>query len=58
MTLPEVARVKGVVIAGRKPADETKVRMLRSLSDPEIELFTYDDILAAVSELIKQVASV
>ena len=54
----EVAKVKGVVVAGRKPSDEKNLRMLRSLSDAEIELFTYDDLLNAVAELIKHVASV
>ncbi len=54
----EVAKVKGVVVAGRKPSDEKKLRMLRSLSNSDIELFTYDDLLSAVTELIRHVASV
>lgn len=58
LKLEEVARVRGLVIAGRRPADEQKLRMLRSLSTAEVELFTYDDLLSSVSELIKHVASI
>ena len=54
----EVAKVKGVVVAGRKPSDGKFVRMLRSLSNADIELFTYDDLLHSVTELIKHVANV
>jgi len=53
----EVAKVKGVVVAGRKPSDEKKLRLLRAVSTAEIELFTYDDLLNSVTELIKHVAS-
>jgi hypothetical protein len=58
LQLDEVAIVKGVVVAGRKPSDERKLRMLRSLSSGDIELFTYDDLLNSVTELIKHVANV
>jgi hypothetical protein len=54
----EVANVKGVVVAGRKPHDESRLRMLRSLSSADIELYTYDDLLGAVTELVKHVANV
>lgn len=54
----EVAKVKGVVVAGRRPSDEKMVRMLRSLSNAEIELFTYDDLLESVTELIEHVANI
>jgi hypothetical protein len=58
LELKEVANVKGVVVAGRKPPDERKLRMLRSVSSADIELYTYDDLLGAVTELIKHVANV
>jgi hypothetical protein len=58
LDLNDVAQVKGVIIAGRKPADESKERVLRSISWPNIELFTYDDILRSVTEMIRQVAAV
>jgi hypothetical protein len=58
LKLDEVAKVKGVVIAGRKPSDEKNLRLLRSLSNADIELFTYDDLLNSVTELIKHVANI
>ena len=58
LKLDEVARVKGVVVAGRTPSDEKKLRMLRPLSSTDIELFTYDDLLNAVTELIKHGANI
>jgi hypothetical protein len=58
INLSEVARVKGVVVAGRKPPEEQRVKMLRSLSTAETELFTYDDLLSSVSELVKHIASI
>ena len=54
----EVASLRGVVVAGRKPSDEKKLRLLRAASTPAIELFTYDDLLNSVTELIKQVATI
>lgn len=58
MKLDEVAKVKGIVVAGRKPSDERMLRLLRSVSTSEVELFTYDDLLSSVTELIKHVANV
>lgn len=58
LKLEEVARVRGVVVAGRKPSDDKKLRLLRSASTAEIELFTYDDLLETVTELVKHVASI
>jgi len=58
LELREVAKVKSVVIAGRRPADEKRVKMLRAVSTGDIELYTYDDLLGSVSELIKHVANV
>lgn len=58
LKLDEVAKIKGVVIAGRKPKDEGQTRILRSTSWGDIEVFTYDDLLRSVAEIVKQVASV
>ncbi len=58
LRLEEVAGLRGVVVAGRKPSDEKKLRLLRSVSTTAIELFTYDDLLNSVTELIKHVASI
>lgn len=57
LKIDEVAKVRGVVVAGRKPSDERKLKLLRAVSTPEIELYTYDDLLSSVTELIKHVAS-
>jgi hypothetical protein len=58
LRIDEVARVRGVVVAGRKPADEKKLKLLRAVSTSEIELYTYDDLMSSVTELIRHVASV
>lgn len=58
LTLDEVAAVKGVVIAGRTPHDKKQIRIFRSLSFPEISVYTYEDLLSAVKEIIRQAASV
>lgn len=38
LQLHEVAKVRGVVVAGRKPSDERMLRMLRSLSNADIHI--------------------
>lgn len=58
LKLDEVTRVRSVVVAGRKPSDERQLKMLRPVSTAETELFTYDDLLTSVTELIKHVANV
>jgi hypothetical protein len=58
LKLDEVAKVRGVVIAGRKPRVEKYARILRSTSWGDIELLTYDDLLRGVTEIIKHVANV
>jgi len=55
--LEEVAKVKGIVIAGRRPDSEKARKTLRSLT-ADIELHTYDDLIDSVVELIKHVANV
>jgi len=51
----EVAKIKGVVIAGRTPHDEEEARYLRALS-LDVELFTYDDLISDVVESISHIA--
>jgi hypothetical protein len=58
LKLEQVAALRGVVVAGRRPSDEKKLRLLRSVSTAAVELFTYDDLLSSVTELIKHVASI
>jgi hypothetical protein len=58
LELREVAKVKSVVVAGRVPADEKKRKMLRAVSTGDTELYTYDDLLSSVTELIKHVANI
>jgi hypothetical protein len=58
LKIEEVAKVRGIVIAGRKPTDENHARLLRSISWGEIEVLTFDDILRGVTDIIKHVANV
>lgn len=53
----EVAKIKGIVIAGRTPEDKAAERYLRALS-LDIELFTYDDLIADVGESVRHIAAV
>jgi hypothetical protein len=57
LKVDEVARVRGIVVAGRTPADQREERNLRSLSVTDIELLTYDDMLRSVTEIIRQIAA-
>jgi hypothetical protein len=56
--LEEVARVRGVVVAGRAIKDPDQARQFRSLSLDDISLMTYDDMLRGVTEIIKQVSNI
>lgn len=56
--LEEVARVKGIVIAGRALKDPEQARLFHTLRFDDINLFTYDHILRTVTEIIKQVSNV
>lgn len=60
LKLEEVAAVKGVVIAGRLPHNPEQLRVFRnkSLSFGDIAVYTYDDLLSPVREIIRQRASV
>lgn len=50
----DVAKIKGVVIAGRTPVDEAEARYLRALN-LDVELFTYDDLISDVVESIRHI---
>lgn len=56
--LEEVARIKGIVIAGRTPEKTEHARLLHSMGWDGIELLTYDDLLDGVVKLVKQIANV
>ncbi len=57
LELDDVAKVKGIVIAGRTPADEDHVRLLRALPWSDLDFYTYDDLLSNVVELVRQIAT-
>lgn len=54
----DVAKVRGVVIAGRTPTNEMEERRLRSEKRGDIDFYTHDDLLKGVTGLVRQVASV
>ena len=58
LTKEQVAKVKGVVIAGRTPNDVQRERILRSHRFADIEFYTYDDIRRSVAEIIKRIATI
>jgi Domain of unknown function (DUF4263) len=58
LELRQVAKVKGIVIGGRNPNNEDHLKLLRASSHHDIEFFTYDDLLKAVSELVKHLATI
>jgi len=51
----DVAKIKGVVVAGRTPDSQDEARYLRSLN-LDVELFTYDDLISDVVESIRHIA--
>lgn len=55
--LEDVAKVRGVVIAGRTPANEDEERRLRSENRGDIEFYTHDDLLKGVVGLVRHVAN-
>jgi hypothetical protein len=58
LKVTDVAKVRGVVIAGRTPSDETGARLLRSESRTDIEFYTHDDLLMGVTAITRHVANV
>jgi hypothetical protein len=57
LTTRDVAKLKGIVIAGRTPPSEMHVRDLRHSEWGGIELFTYDDLIRYVVALARQLAT-
>jgi len=55
--LKEVAVVRGIVIAGRSPADHEDARALRPTFSGNVDFFTYDDLLRDVTEILRRVAT-
>ncbi|MFL6313731.1 MAG: Shedu immune nuclease family protein [Terriglobales bacterium] len=53
----DVAKIKGLVIAGRTPESETHVKMLRFSSWTDIDLLTYDDLVSYVAGLAERISS-
>jgi hypothetical protein len=58
LKLYDVAKVKGIVIAGRSPQDKDQAMRLRCMSWVDIDLYTFDDLLHAVTEMIKRLTNV
>jgi hypothetical protein len=54
----EVARIRGVVIAGRTPGKTDDARLFHSMGWDRISVLTYDDLLDGVVKLVKQIANV
>jgi hypothetical protein len=57
LNLNDVARIRGIVIAGRTPMDDDHVRLLRAVPWSDIDFYTYDDLLSSVVELVRQIAT-
>lgn len=57
LKLEDVAKVKGVVIAGRTPKDETAARLLRAAEWGGIDVFTFDDLLKSATEILRRIAT-
>jgi hypothetical protein len=53
LKLDEVAKVTGVVIAGRTPTREEHLRLLRAFPWAEMDFYTYDDLLNGVTGIIR-----
>jgi hypothetical protein len=57
MELKEVAVVRGIAIAGRSPTDDEDARALRRAFSGNVEMYTYDDLLRDITEIIRRVAA-
>lgn len=55
MDKKDIAKIKGIIIAGRTPENAEETRYLRSL-DLGFELYTYDDLISDVVESIRHIA--
>jgi hypothetical protein len=45
------------VIAGRSPTDDEDARALRRAFSGNVEMYTYDDLLRDITEIIRRVAA-
>jgi hypothetical protein len=55
--LKEVAVVRGVVIAGRRPLEDEEARAVRRAFRGDVEFYTYDDLIGDVTEIIRRIAN-
>src|SRR5262249_17222988 len=58
LSIDEVAKVKGVVVAGRTPTTTEEARGLRGRPFDDVELFTYDDLLNDFLNMLRDVAGI
>jgi hypothetical protein len=58
LNLDDVAKVRGIVVAGRTPIGDAEARQIRSERRINIEFYTHDDLLRGVTGLIRQVSNV
>jgi Shedu protein SduA, C-terminal len=57
LKLEDVAKVRGIVIAGRTPKNDLQARLLRSVGWPDVEFYTFDDLVSAAVEIIRHLNS-
>jgi hypothetical protein len=58
LEINDVAKIRGVVIAGKTPEHEAEDRKLRSGFPGDLELYTYNDLLRNTVELLRQMACI
>jgi hypothetical protein len=58
LEINDVAKIRGVVVAGKTPQDEAEDRRLRSVFPGDLELYTYNDLLRNTVEILRHVANV
>lgn len=54
--LEDVVKVKGIVVAGRTPKNDLEARLLRTVAWPDVEFYTFDDLISGAVEIIRHVA--
>jgi antiviral defense system Shedu protein SduA len=55
LKLEDVAKVRGVIIAGRTPGDPERARSLRGFGWADIDFYTFDDILSNAVEITRHI---
>jgi len=55
--LKEVAVVRGIVIAGRRPSDDEDARSLRRAFSGNVDFYTFDDLLGDITATIRRIAN-